>query len=114
VVNEKLEWTAAENSRERIKGFSSFKVMMDESIIYSILIISKMGSTQLKNSHTVKIDTNSLNITHSRLMTSIETEKLKGQGKDKLKLDPFKRLIGWELELEGVTVSSPTSTMLTS
>jgi hypothetical protein len=73
-----------------------------------------MGSNQHKNVNTVKVDPNSMGVTHSRLMNSVEAGKFNVSNKDRLRIEPFKRLLGWELELEGIATSLPTSTLLTS
>jgi hypothetical protein len=56
-----------------------------------------MGSGQLKNTNTATISTNNMSVTHSRFMSSIETAKFNTGTSDKLKIEPFKRLLGWEL-----------------
>lgn len=73
-----------------------------------------MGSNQHKHANTVQVDPNNMAITQSRLMNSLEASKFNVMSDERLRIEPFKRLLGWELELEGIVTSVPTSNLLTS
>ena len=62
----------------------------------------------------MKTDTNNISITHSRFMNADDAAKIKANCKDHLKIEPFKRLTGWQLELQGIATSIPNSNLLSS
>jgi hypothetical protein len=54
-----------------------------------------MGAGQLHNIKNIKVDCNILDITNSRFINSNEAHRLRGNCSEKLKIEPFKRLMGW-------------------
>lgn len=62
----------------------------------------------------MKTGTNNISITHNRFVNALDAAKIKANCKDDLKIEPFKRMVGWQLELQGITAEAPSSTLLTS
>jgi hypothetical protein len=54
-----------------------------------------MGAGQHKNTASMKTGTNNISITHNRFVNALDAAKIKANCKDDLKIEPFKRMVGW-------------------
>lgn len=61
-----------------------------------------MGTTQNKEGANPASDQTQVDISQTRFLTDLESSKVHRGGTEVFSIPMFKRLVGWELELQGI------------